>query len=290
MESIAVIEVITKTINTLFQNLFSSVDNNIYSILDDITFINSDILHDNFTERILGASSFGGIILIANALTIGFAIFYAARYLFSIYNNNQVERPYQFIFKLVVISICINSSYFLCEQVIQINFYISGSIRSVGENLLNTNISFEQLVIKINNLFYTDSTLNIFSFDGMIKSFTSFGLLNLVFSYSLRYIMLKLFILMSPLMMITLLNNTTSWIFKSWIKSVLSLLFVQSIISLILLLIFSTSFTENSIFSKLMYIGSIYALIKANSYTSHLFGGFVTDISANITGLKKIIK
>lgn len=290
MDAAAIIEVITKTINTLFQNLFSSVDNNIYSILDDITFINKDILNDSFTERLLGISSFSGITLVANSLIVGFAIFYAIRYLFSVYTSSEVEKPYQFILKLVIISICVNSSYFICEQVIQINFFVSGSIRSVGEGLLNTNISFEQLVLKLNNLFYVDSALNVFSFDGMIKSFTSFGLLNLVFSYSLRYIMIKLFILMTPLMMITLLNNNTGWIFKSWIKSVLSLLFVQSIISLILLLIFSISFTENSILSKLMYIGSIYALIKANSYTAQIFGGIATDVSANIASLKKLVK
>lgn len=290
MDSAGIIEVITKTINTLFQNLFSSIDNNIYSILDDITFINRDILNDDFIKKILGANSVNGIILIANSLIIGLAIFYAGRYLFSMYTSNEVERPYQFIFKLVVISICVNSAYFICEQVIQINFYISGAIRSVGENLLGINISFEQLILKINNLFYTDSTLNVFSFDGMIKSFTSFGLLNLVFSYSLRYIMIKLFVLMTPLMMITLLNNTTGWMFKSWIKSVLSLLIVQSIISLILLLIFSTSFLANNVLSKLMYIGSIYALIKANSYTAQIFGGIATDVNANISSLKRLIK
>ena len=224
MDSTAIIEVINKIINMLFQNLFSSIDNNIYAILDDITFINKDILYDNFTQNIIGLNSHSGIILTANSLLIGFSIFYAIRYLCSIYSNNQVESPYQFIFKLIIISLFVNFSYFLCEKIIEINFYISGSIRWVGENFTGNNISFEQLILKINNLFYADTTLNVFSFDGMVKSFTSIGLLNLLFSYSLRYIMLKLFVLMTPLMIITLLNNSTAWIFKSWIKSVISLL------------------------------------------------------------------
>lgn len=124
----------------------------------------------------------------------------------------------------------------------------------------------------------------------MIKSFTSFGLLNLLFSYSLRYIMIKVFIIMSPIMMITLLNNSTSWIFKSWMKSVISLLVVQSIISIILIIIFSTNYVENNILSKLLYIGSIYALMKANSYTAHIFGGIVTDVGSNIMNMKNLIK
>ena len=44
MDSTSIINVITQTINTLFKNLFSSIDNNIYSTLDDITLIGKDIL------------------------------------------------------------------------------------------------------------------------------------------------------------------------------------------------------------------------------------------------------
>ena len=290
MDSTVIIETITKTINTLFQNLFSSIDNNIYSVLDDITFINKDILYDDFTRSIVGFSPHNGILLIANSLIIGFSIYYAIRYLFSEYTNSQVERPYQFIFRLIIITVIINSSFFICEKVLEINFYISGGIRWVGENLIGGNISFEQLIIKINGIFYVDTSLNVFSFDGMIKSFTSFGLLNLLFSYSLRYVMLKVFVIMTPIMILTLLNGSTSWIFKSWIKSVVSLLIVQSIISIILIIIFSSNFIVNNIFSKLLYIGSIYALIKANSYTAHIFGGFVTDVSSNIMNIKNLIK
>lgn len=290
MDSTAIIEVITKTINTLFSNLFSSIDNNVYSALDEMVFINRDILYDSYTEKFIGISPKSGIIFIANTLILGFTIFYAARYLFSIYSENQVEKPYQFIFKLLIISICINSSFFICEQVLEINFLISGSIRAIGEKILNTQINFEQLILKINQFFYIDSSLNVFSFDGMIKSFTSFGLFSLLFSYALRYIMVKLFVLITPLSMIFLLNSTTSWIFKSWIKSVLSLLVIQSIISLILLIIFSMISMDNNIFSKLIYIGAIYALIKANTYTGQIFGGIVTEVSTNIASLKYLGK
>lgn len=261
-----------------------------YAILDDITFISTDILNDNFTNKILGTSASTGIIIIANALIVGLAIFYAARYLFSIYSNTQVEKPYQFIFKLLIVSICVNCSYFVCEQIININFLISASIRAIGEELLNTNISFEELIVKINSMMGTDSTLNIFSFDGMIKSFTSFGLFNLLFSYSLKYIMIKVFILMSPFAIITMVNSSTSWIFKSWIKSVISLLILQSVVAIILLIIFATDFTENNILSKLIYVGSIYALMKANTYTSQIFGGISAQVSSNVSSLKNLIK
>lgn len=171
-----------------------------------------------------------------------------------------------------------------------INFLVSASIREVGEKMLNCNISFEELIVKINSIVSFETTLNVFSFDGMIKSFTSFGLFNLLFSYSLRYIMIKVFIILTPFMIITLLNTSTSWIFKSWFKSVISLLIVQSIISVILVIIFSTDFSANNTFSKLIYIGSIYALIKANMYTRQIIGGISTDISAGISSLNKLSK
>lgn len=274
----------------LFENLFSSIDNNIYAILDDIVFIKKDIIQDGIIEKILGNNMYSGITMIANALLVGFSIYYAIRYLFSVYSNSQVERPYQFIFKLIMVSICVNSSQFICEQILNINFLLSGAIRSIGENLLNTNISFENLIIKINSVYYIENNLNVFSFDGMIKSFTSFGLFNLLFSYSLRFIIIKLFILLTPLMMITLLNTSTAWIFKSWLKSIISILIVQSVISIILLLIFTTNYIDNNTLSKLIYVGSIYALIKANTYTTQIFGGISTDFNANISSLKKLIK
>ena len=41
-------QIIIDTINTIFENIFSSIDNNLYSLLDELTFINSDILTDKY--------------------------------------------------------------------------------------------------------------------------------------------------------------------------------------------------------------------------------------------------
>lgn len=290
MDSTSIINVITQTINTLFKNLFSSIDNNIYATLDDITFIGGDILNDNFSAKVLGTSTTTGIIIIANALLIGLTIYYATKFLFSNYTMTQIEKPYQFIFKIFIITVCVNCSYFICEQVLNINYLISGSIREVGERVLNTNISFEELILRINSVILIDDSLNIFSFDGVIKSFTSISLLNLLFSYALRYVMIKVFVLLTPFAIITLLNNSTMWIFESWIKSVITLLFVQSFVSIILLVIFSMTFSMGDTFSKLIYIGSIYALIKANSLLRQIIGGITTEVSGGISGIKSLLK
>ena len=76
-------QTIIDTINTIFENLFSSIDNNLYSVLDDITFISSDILNDKNFENIFGTQSSNGILLIANSLLLAFILYYAIKYLLS---------------------------------------------------------------------------------------------------------------------------------------------------------------------------------------------------------------
>ena len=105
--------IIIETINTILQNLFSSIDNSLYSILDDITFISSDIINDSYFEKILGTSSSNGVLLIANSLLFGFILYYSIMYIFSHFTYKQIESPTQFVFKCVIFCICINSSYFL---------------------------------------------------------------------------------------------------------------------------------------------------------------------------------
>ena len=76
-------QTIIDTINTIFENLFSSIDNNLYSVLDDITFISSDILNDKNFENIFGTQSSNGILLIASSILLAFILYYAIKYLLS---------------------------------------------------------------------------------------------------------------------------------------------------------------------------------------------------------------
>lgn len=70
MEVNTVTTTIISTINSIFEQLFGSIDNNLYSTLDNITFINSDILKNDNFEKILGTSTTNGILLIANSLLL----------------------------------------------------------------------------------------------------------------------------------------------------------------------------------------------------------------------------
>lgn len=287
----SITQTIISTINTIFSSLFSSIDNNVYSVLDDIVFIKPDILQDKFLSSILGTSSTTGLILISNSLLLGFSLFYIIKYAYSHYTSTETEQPFQFLFKLFIFAILSNSSYFLMEQLININSLISLAIREVGENIFKCNISFSELILRLNNIITTnETTLNVFSLDGLLRSFISINLLNLIFTYSLRYVILKVFILITPFAFITLINSSTAWFFKSWFKSLLSLLLLQSFVALILLIIFSIDFTTPTIFSKIICIGSLYALTKANSYIRDLIGGISTEVSTNMGTLRYLMK
>ena len=98
--TINITEVISNSINTLFNNLFSSIDNNTYLILDEITFINPDIFNDTFLQKIFGTNCYSGILLVCNSLLIGFIIFYGIHLLYSHFVSNNIEKPFQFLFKL----------------------------------------------------------------------------------------------------------------------------------------------------------------------------------------------
>ena len=279
-------QTIIDTINTIFETLFASIDNNLYSVLDEITFINSDILNDSNFEKLFGTSTSNGILLIANSLLLGFLLYYGFKYLMSHITYHKVDSPFSFVIKIVVFGICMNFSFFIVQMLLDLNSNISLAIRSLGENLFGKNICFSELINTINTKASIDtSSLNIFSIDGLIKSTLSISLLSLVFSYSLRYIMVKVFVLLAPFAFISLCTDTTSWFFKAWLKNLFSLLFIQIIVSLVLLILFSLDFDDTNLFNKFVYVGGVYALIRANTFVREFIGGVSTNVSQSVKSL-----
>lgn len=276
-------QIIIDTINTIFETLFSSIDNNLYSILDDITFINSSILQDKNFENLFGTSASNGILLIANSFLLAFILYYATRYLMAHFTYTQTEAPFSFIIKLVLCGIAMNGSFFVIQFMIDLNSNVSLAIRNVGENLFQKDICFSELITTINtNIAIDTNSLNIFSLDGLIKGTLSISLLNLVFSYSLRYILIKVFVLLSPFAFLSLTLNKTNWFFSTWFRNLFSLLLIQIIVAIVLLILFSMDYSSSNLFSKFIYVGGIYALIKTNSLVRDFIGGISTEVSQSV--------
>lgn len=183
-----------------------------------------------------------------------------------------------------------NSSIFICEQFIFFVSCISSSIQDLGNSLFGSSLCFSTLVDKLNIMIQIEeNSFTIFSIDGLLKSVISISFLNLTFSYAIRYIMIKVFVLISPFAFLSLSISATSSFFKAWVKCFISLLLVQILVALVLLIIFSIDFSSNNILSKFLICGAIFALLKANSYVRDFLGGINTDLSNGFNGLKSFM-
>lgn len=129
-------------------------------------------------------------------------------------------------------------------------------------------------------------SINVFSLDGIIKGTVTVSLLNLVFSYSLRYVMVKILILLAPFAFLSLTMENTAHFFKSWYRNLFSLLFVQIMVAIVLLLLFSMDYSKSNLLNKFIYLGGIYALIRSNSIVRELFGGMSTAVQSGVSRLK----
>lgn len=281
-------QIIIETINKLFSTLFSSLDQSLYSLLDKTVFINDSILSDSFFNSIFNSQY--GLPAITNSMLVGIFIYYCFKLYMAPFSGNYVEKPYQFLTKTLIIALCINFSPFICKEILAISSTITDILRSLGSSISGREISFNTL---ISTSIYIDESAeiyNLFSFNGLLKSFFSFGLINLLFSYSIRYILIKVFILLFPFALLSLTTNSTSWLFRSWSRAFFSLLFVQIFIVLILTLLFSLNVKSNDLFSQISYISTIFILAKSNSYIRELIGGVSTDIQTNLFSFKNILK
>ena len=285
-----IVQVITDTINNLFSNLFSSIDNSLYSVLDDLLFIGPNIFNDSNLEKILGSFNTNGLILICNSLLLGFTLYYACFLMLSKFTFAEVQKPTQFLFKLFFCAVAINSSQFIVEFFVTIFCNITLALREVGEIIFDENICLATFTEKFNSTIYIGiSGLNIFSLDGLMKSFVSIGMFNLAISYSIRYILIQVFIIFSPFAFISLVTPNTSWIFKSWFKLFMSLLILQVLVPLILLVSYSIEFNSENALSKLIDIGSVYSLIKSNSFVKDFMGGLSSDVNVGFLNFKNIL-
>lgn len=281
-------QVIIDTINTLFSSLFTSLDHSLYALLDKVVFIDDSILSGTFFNSMLSAKF--GLPFIANSMLLGIFIYYCFKLYLAPFSGNYVEKPYQFLTKTIIIAIFINYSQFLCKELLNINYIFTDILRSLGESVSGTEISFNTLIASSIYIDEASEIYNIFSFNGLLKSFLSFGLINLLFTYAVRYILVKVFILLTPFALLSLTTKSTVWLFKSWFRALYSLLLVQLFIVLILTLLFSLSVKSQDLFSQISYISAIFILTKANSYIRELIGGISTDISSNLFNIKNLLK
>ncbi len=290
-QSVNIGEVILDTINSLCGSLFSSIDKNIMPELDKLLFLDTDIIKNTKLERIVGTNLDTGLLVLANSLLTAFVIYYAIRRFTSFYLGNDVESPYQFLVKTMIIAILVSFSLSLCSAIVSFTNETSNFICELGHNVTGQNISFQTMVKKLSS--NKQDEFNMFSFEGILTSMISVSSFSLMLAFAFRYILTKVLIMLSPFSLLCLINKSTSGIFKSWLKSFFSLLLIQIIISIIMVLVFAIiKEDDSSMFGKLMLLGSTFALIKSNQFVKEFINGtgISTDFNSGIAGLKSIIR
>lgn len=287
MDITSITEAINSSINSLYSSLVNSINFNSFEILDKVVFINPDIIDNTYFVAFLDNHS-NSIIDIANALLIAFLIYYSISYLFSHLSGTPVEKPFFFLIKFTICAICVNFSYFICEQIINIFDILTDCMREYYFSIFSSKISFSYLGNQLNKLYISETvaTANFFSFDGIIRLFITFGAFNLIITYSYRYILIKVLILLSPFFILSFSTNSTKWLFKMWIKNFLSLLSIQLVVSIILIITASLEYNSIDSTIKVLYIGSLYALMKTSSFVKDFSSGFTTDISSGVSSIK----
>lgn len=291
MENKNITNSITNSINTLFTNLHKSLDDGMFKILDEITFINNDILNRKYFSGLLN-DKVSGLIILANALLLAVLIYFGISYLFSRFSiTKSYQSPLQFISKFIICAILINSSDFILDQILYIIGIITDCVRNIGISIFSFNVSFTFLSEELNKVFLSETfpMVNVFTFEGIIHTFLYYGFINLLFTYSLRYIFLNIFILLFPFAILSFALDSTSWILKMWLKNFFSLLLVQVVVSIILMITMSLKYSYSDSTVKILYIGCLFALLKANSFMREFFSGFATDISNGINSMKNLL-
>lgn len=270
-----VFDLIYNTINELFSNLFSSIDNNLYSLLDDIVFLDSKTVITSSIENIFFSDKFN-LLILANIL-VGCVITYKViSIVISIYTNKEASSPFLYIVKSVIIIIIMNNCLFICEQIIEINSYVTTYLIELGEHLFKKTISFLTFANEINTYISSSNTFDLFSLDGVIKSMVTLGSITLLVSYIIRFILIKLLILCSPFVFLCLLQENLKPYFNNWLKYFISLLLTQNIVCIVLYIPYILEF-NNDTYSKFLIICTITILYKLNSYIKEFMGGFSTD-------------
>ena len=267
---------ILNSLNVISEKLFKAVEGQVYEVLDKIVIIGPEILKTEPLKNIFFENKINGIIIIANAFILFYVIYYIFTQLISLYNGDKAENIYHFILKLIFITIIVNNSYFLCEQILTINEGLTDAISIFTKEVSNQEISFSNLkenIISMKNFMNSE----LLSLDGLIKGVISFGSVSILLNFAIRYVTIIFLIIISPLAFVTLGNNLTSGIFKTWFKIFLINLLTQVIVKLVIFIPIMYK-DVNNIMYKIVLVGSIYILYKINSFAKELFAKISSDV------------
>ncbi len=260
---------ILNNLNLIAENLFKSVEGQVYELLDKIIIIRVEILNQEPLNNIFNNNN---IIIIANSLIIFQTLYYMFQLILSLYNGNKTENVYIFIIKIICVTVLANNSYYICEQIISLIEYLTDAISEITNQVSGKDVNFinlKETIISIDD-FMKDDLLTV---NGLIKGIISFGAVSVLINFSIRYVKIIFLIIISPLALICFSSHITNELGNTWIKMFISSLLLQIIVKIILFIPLSYK-DINSLMYKIILVGSIQLIYNINNISSQLFNKF----------------
>ena len=121
---VSLAKTIFEIINTMFSNLFSSIDNGIYTLLNDIVFLDSSAVITDSIQNIFFSDKFN-LLILANILVGCIFTYKIIKIVISLYTSQDTQFPYIYVIKSVTIIISMNCCLFICQQILEINYLIT---------------------------------------------------------------------------------------------------------------------------------------------------------------------
>lgn len=269
-------ENIINSLNTVSEKLFKSIEKDVFTSIDKLVDINPDLLIKAPLKNVFFNDKINSFILIADSLILFYIIYFIISKLISVYNGNKTSSVYIFIIKLVLVGALVNSSYYICKEIINLNSLFSDCINCFIKNISGQYANFENL--KENIMSIEDFMKNdILSLNGIIKGIISFGSISILIAFAIRYVTIIFLIIVSPFCFACLSSDLTIGIFKSWIKMLVTTLMVQVIVKFVIFIPLMYK-DVNSTMYKIILVGSIYILYKINSFSKELFVKMTNDV------------
>ena len=268
---------IISTINTVAEKIFSSVEGELYPLLDKIVVIAPNILKQEPLKNMFFENKSVAMTLVAMSFITFFVLYFAFSRIVSMYSGEETESLWKSIVQIIVFAIFTSTSYYICKEILNLNYLFTEVIKSSLEDVIGKDVSFANLKEAITDLNKYMSS-DFISIDGMIKGLISFGTVSLVLNFSIRYVNVIFLLLVSPIAFMMGASQLTRGLLNTWLKLLVTNLLTQEVT--IIIISIPLAFKEvNSIMFKIVLVGTIYMLYKLNNLTRELF--------ANISNINK---
>lgn len=240
-----------------------SISGEYYNALDKLTFLTCKMLGVSATGNISDSARVVGeaICSLCNLVVWGIVLLYLFLILFSYFLSRKVEIPWKIFIRCIIFGVLINAAFFICYFAVYLT-------ENVTEYLIEycggkTSFCYLENTISDFKMFIDEEVeeVSIFVMDDLMKITVYILMFLLNVTMGMRFIMLKLLIIFSPIVFAFGCSQVTEKIFFSIGKLFLKLLSYQIVIVVILEIFSTFNFQEDTIL-RIIIVSTILVGIK----------------------------